>query len=156
MSAGEKTSVTELDSLILSVDCLVHLCPPSSDLPIATLVPPPPLGSYTERLAHEHSKVIGYPIQADKKFLKRFSDSPVAINTKHATDKMTAKLQNKRFARELAQNHCATLLPEERATIEQTLGKNAVSYKLNGVGFSKLFKALNDTKTSSEFYSSNQ
>jgi len=155
MSAGEKTSVTELDSLILSVDCLVHLCPPSSDLPIATLVPPPPLGSYTERLAHEHSKVIGYPIQADKKFLKRFSDSPVAINTKHATDKITVNLQNKRFAKELAQNNCATLLPKERAAIEQTLGENAIGYKLDGAGLRKLFKALDNNINNSEPFNSN-
>jgi len=59
---------------------------------------------------------------------------------------MTVKLQNKRFAAELAQDNRASFLPEERAAIEQTLGENAISYKLNGAGLCKLFKVLNDTK----------
>lgn len=68
---------------------------------------------------------------------------------------MTVKMQNKRFAEELAQDNCAILLPDERVFIEQTLGENAISYKLDGAGLRKLFKALDNNINNSEPFNSN-
>ena len=161
-STGDKTTKTKLGSLTLSVDCLVHLCPRRPERPKTTVAPPTSLDGYTKKLAREHDKIMSDQIQVSNDFLSQFSDNSVTTSTgyttstEHATGKTAAKLQNKRFAKELAQNNSAPLYPEERKFIEQTLGKNSINYKLDAAGFKKLFKTLNDIKAPSEFHSSNQ
>lgn len=57
---GEKTSTEKLDSLALSVEHLVHVCPQ-----LQTTQPPPPSeqqnGNYVQRLKKEHDKVLNTP-----------------------------------------------------------------------------------------------